>query len=595
MRLVRIFGGAAALLLLPVAACSSGPSEDEVAGAFLNAVAAGDAAEAARLTDDPAAARSALEAVHRGLDPESAAAQIQEVTEDEQGAPVARFDWTWNFGPGKEWRYPSGLRLVEGEQGPEVHWSPSVVHPDLRRGQVPVFAEQPPQPPPVLDRDGNELMQPAELVTVSLQPAEAGDLDAVAGQLGDALSGVDPAINRESILEGARQAPPGQPYTAVTLRPDDYAQVQEDIQDLPGVRLGGNTRLIAPERGFGDQVLSGVASRVDEQVQRNAGWRVYVAGRDGAEVEQLHQVAQRPVPPTQVTLSEQAQQAAEDALDPVETPAMLVAVRPSTGGLVAVAQNDPADAQGPVALTGQYPPGSTFKIATAAAALQSGRVDAGTPVECPPRKEFDGRVLPNADEFDLGTVPLHTAFAESCNTSFAQLAVDMPAGDLTRAAGQLGIGADFEMPGATTITGQAPEADTTVQRAENGIGQGEVLASPFGMALATAAVAEGRMPVPSLIRGEHTGTQPPPEPLPGPVLDQLRSMMREVVTSGTGSVLSGSGEVVGKTGTAQFGDGTRAHGWFAGYREDVAFAVLTTDSEESAPALQAAQRFLEGT
>lgn len=102
------------------------------------------------------------------------------------------------------------------------------------------------------------------------------------------------------------------------------------------------------------------------------------------------------------------------------------------------------------------------------------------------------------------------------------------------------------------------------------------------------------MPVPSLIRGEETGTQQQPEPLSGPALDQLRSMMREVVTSGTASSLSGSGEVAGKTGTAQFGDGTKAHGWFTGYRDDVAFAVLTTDSEKSGPALQAAQRFLGG-
>lgn len=594
MRLARIFVPATALVLLPVASCSSGPSEQEVADSFLNAVAAGNTAEAARLTDDPAGARRALESVQRGLDPESASAQVQEVTEDQRGEPVVRFDWNWNFGKGKDWRYPGRLELVDGERGPQVHWSPSIVHPDLQPGQTPVFAEEPPQPAPVLDQDGNELMRPAELTTVSLRPDEVDDLDAVAGQLADALGEVDPGITRESVLDGARQAPPGQASSVVTLRPDDFAQVREDIEDLPGVRLGDKTRLIADERGFGDQVLSGVASRVDDQVQRNAGWRVYASGRDGSEAGQLHRVESKPVPPTRLTLSEQAQRAAEDALDPVDSPAMLVAMRPSTGGLLAVAQNDSADEQGPVALTGQYPPGSTFKVATAAAALDSGRAKADTPVDCPPRAEFDGRVLPNDDEFELGRVPLHTAFAQSCNTSFARLAVDMPAGAVTRAAGQLGIGADFEMPGATTITGKAPEADTTVQRAENGIGQGKVLASPFGMALVSATVAEGRMPVPSLIRGEETGTQQQPEPLSGPALDQLRSMMREVVTSGTASSLSGSGEVAGKTGTAQFGDGTKAHGWFTGYRDDVAFAVLTTDSEKSGPALQAAQRFLGG-
>ena len=81
-------------------------------------------------------------------------------------------------------------------------------------------------------------------------------------------------------------------------------------------------------------------------------------------------------------------------------------------------------------------------------------------------------------------------------------------------------------------------------------------------------------------------------PLSPKVLDQLRPMMREVVLSGTATGVAGEGEVAGKTGTAQFGDGTHAHGWFVGYRGDLAFAVLLEDSGESKPAVQVAQSFL---
>jgi cell division protein FtsI/penicillin-binding protein 2 len=70
-------------------------------------------------------------------------------------------------------------------------------------------------------------------------------------------------------------------------------------------------------------------------------------------------------------------------------------------------------------------------------------------------------------------------------------------------------------------------------------------------------------------------------------------MMRAVVTEGTATALNGLGEIRGKTGTAEFtNDGTRAHGWFAGYRGDMAFAVLIVDAGSSAPAVAVAGRFL---
>ena len=105
----------------------------------------------------------------------------------------------------------------------------------------------------------------------------------------------------------------------------------------------------------------------------------------------------------------------------------MLAMQPSTGEILAVAQNAAANAQGAPALTGQYPPGSTFKVVTATAGLDRGLIAPGQPVACPGAFEIDGRVIHNSHDFALGTVDSTLAFAKSCNTTFASLATQMPA------------------------------------------------------------------------------------------------------------------------------------------------------------------------
>src|SRR6185436_5326642 len=102
-----------------------------------------------------------------------------------------------------------------------------------------------------------------------------------------------------------------------------------------------------------------------------------------------------------------------------------------------------------------------------------------TPVGCPGTTTVDGRVIPNSGKFDQGTIPLHSAFAFSCNTTFAALAVGLPPDALTNTARKLGIGVHFVVPGITTVTGSLPPANGKVERAEDGFGQGKVTASPF--------------------------------------------------------------------------------------------------------------------
>jgi cell division protein FtsI/penicillin-binding protein 2 len=304
----------------------------------------------------------------------------------------------------------------------------------------------------------------------------------------------------------------------------------------------------------------------------------------------------KPVADIASTLDIGMQLAAESALAPLATPAALVAIQPSTGHLLAVAQNPPADAQGPIALTGLYPPGSTFKTVTVSAALQAGHVTPDSIVGCPGTENIEGRQIPNDDNFELGDVPLHTAFARSCNTTMGRLAVNLPPDGLTKAAAQLGLGIDYVAPGMTTVTGSVPVADTSALRVEEGIGQGKVTASPFGMALVAATLARDSVPAPMIVEGRPGVPDRTPEPLPPTVAEQVRAMMRETITAGTATQLQDIPGLLGKTGTAEYinaqDDDVRAHGWFVGIDGDLALAVFISDAGSSAPAVDAAGRFL---
>ncbi|HYQ62420.1 penicillin-binding transpeptidase domain-containing protein [Actinophytocola sp.] len=591
MRVTRLL--TALTLLVPLAACSSEPEPGDAANAFAAAFAKGDLKAASGQTDSPDAASKQLSAVRKALEPKSVSAEVKGVTQgDGSSTANATYRVSWDLGGNRTWSYDSHFELRDDDGSWKVHWSPTVIHPKLAQQQAIAVQGQQPELAPVLDRDGGAVLSPSRVVSVLLDKAKAGDVNAVAGALATALSGIDNTITQQAILDGANKTPAGQPYQVAALRQSNYETVKPAIYDLPGVRFTSSPRLLADDKAFAPTVLPGIRKVVEADLTGKAGWRVITTDSTGAEVEELYSKAPQPATAATTTLSIGVQNAAQAAVNTEATPSMIVAMQPSTGELLAVAQNAPADAQGPVALMGRYPPGSTFKIVTATAALSAGKVTGASPVGCPATITIDGREIPNAGKFDKGTIPLSTAFAVSCNTTFAQLASEMGPSDLTNAAKNYGLGVDFVMPGATTVTGSVPAASGIVERAEDGFGQGKVVASPFGMALVVSAVASGKMPAPSLLRGSSTKADATVQPVSPQVLDGVRAMMLEMARSTP--ALAGFPEVRGKTGTAQFGDGTHSHGWFVGYQGDLAFAVLLTDVGTSAKAVAAATRFLGG-
>lgn len=583
------------LTMLPLTGCGLfGSDPKDAANAFLAALAGGDVTAAGRLTDQPAEATRLIKDVRGELKPRRVELTLGQVRSGGDTAS-ATYSALWDLGGQRQWRYQGHLDLVpsDNDQGWSVRWSPAALYPTLAAQQHLELRTVPPDPAPVVDRTGTPLLTAQTVVTVALNRAKAGDLAGVAGTLAGALTQFDPKITQQSIIEGANATPPGQPSVVAVLREQDYQSVRDRIYDLPGVTFPSRQQLLAPDRGFASSLVPGLRTVVENELAGAAGWQIVTVDAVGGKVAELAGRPPRPVPTLTTTVDRATQAAAEDAVNTVPNAATIVAIQPSTGEIMAVAQNAAADAQGPIALTGRFPPGSTFKIVTAAAALQSGKFTLDSPVACPGTTTVEGRVIPNEDRFDLGTVPLRTAFARSCNTTFAQLAAGFSPSQLTEAAHQMGIGMDYRIPGITTLTGSVPPSSSVVQRAEDGFGQGQVLTTPFGMALAAATVAHGgQAPTPSLIRGMPTQTATAPgAPVPAAVAGTLGVMMREVVTQGTGKSLLGAGDLHGKTGTAEINP-TDAHGWFVGYRGDLAFATLVVDAGTSGPALAVSGRFL---
>lgn len=541
---------------------------------FADALASGDVQAAADLTSDPAAASTAITAMLEGL---NAQGRSFSVSENGDAFTLAA---DWSFGDGKQWQYSTEGRV----DGDVIAWDPAVLAPGLAAGSTVRFTPTSGTPAEVRASDGQPIMTQQVVTLVDVQaPADTAALARL-------LNPIVPTITAESLGTDLGKSD-GKPITAVALREQDVEPVRDQLAAVPGVELVQQTRLLTVDRALSSPVLADLTTVWQEQQDESAGWAVQLVNADGTARRLAGQDA-APVPDIDTTLDLRLQTKAEDALASVPQPAAIVAMRPSTGAVLAVAQNAPADAQGAIALTGLYPPGSTFKTVTTSAALQAGKVTPDTVLPCPGTENIEGRQIPNDDNFDLGSVPLHSAFAHSCNTTMGRLAVSLPPDALQQAALQFGLGVDYVTPGLTTVTGTVPTAQTPAERVESAIGQGAVTASPFGMALVAASIANGRTPAPTMIVGKPGVADRSVTSTPADVDAALRSMMRETVTDGTARTLADLPNLEGKTGTAEYGEGTRPHGWFVGMEGDLAFAVFVAGADSSGPALEAAGRFL---
>jgi hypothetical protein len=277
------------------------------------------------------------------------------------------------------------------------------------------------------------------------------------------------------------------------------------------------------------------------------------------------------------TLDLGLQKIAESAIAGSGKPASIVAVDTRTDAVIAAAGNPAAGPQ--AALTGRFPPGSTFKIVTATAALENG-FTLSTPVQCPPTVSAGGVTFHNANNEALGTISFEKAFAMSCNTAFVGIAEALPPGALARAAAFYGCTAE---PGGAPTPDPLPIPSFTCnfppvsggEYAASAFGQAQVEVSPLGMTTITAAAATGTWQAPRLVPSGPLAPTTTPRSLPANVVSDLHTVMRAVVTSGTATSIANTA-VAGKTGTAEYGTANPplTHAWFTGYLGHYAVTVL---------------------
>jgi hypothetical protein len=315
--------------------------------------------------------------------------------------------------------------------------------------------------------------------------------------------------------------------------------------------------------------LTEIDDRFGPDDEGDPGWAVELQN-PGRSAERLKVFGGGGTKPVRTTLDRRLQEAADRAVG--TSTAALVAVRPSTGEVLAVADRleEPRGA-----FMSLNPPGSTFKVITGAALLDDG-MSPGTPVDCPSVAVAAQRTIHNDADFALGRVPLARAFAESCNTTFATLGVAAGEHRLSAAARAFGFGSHFD-PGVPAYAADFPPDAAGNALAEAAIGQGKVQATTLDMAMVAAAVADGTFRPPRLVRAPHAkgGT-----PLPERTTEALRTMMSDVVTQGTAARAGLPPGTHGKTGTAEYDDKGHTHAWFIGYRHDVAVAVFVEHGGE---------------
>lgn len=306
----------------------------------------------------------------------------------------------------------------------------------------------------------------------------------------------------------------------------------------------------------------------------------------------------------ELTINPTVQQAAWDALD--GRAGSVVALDPSTGAILAMVsspsydpnqlashdaavaqqaadalENDPNKPLVNRAIAGDlYAPGSTFKILTLAAALRQGKINLDSEVAAPDTLTLPGtnHALTNysGESCGNGTVKVSYAFAESCNTPFAQMAMDVGDKALQQEAKAWGFGASQSVPMRVTPS-VFPANEDQAQTAMAGIGQASVRSTPLMMAMVAATIAnDGEQMTPYLVSQtldpdlNVISTTTPTvarTPIDSDTAQTLTDAMSGVVTQGTGKTAQVAGvTVAGKTGTAETGsDEGGPTTWFVGF------------------------------
>ncbi len=276
------------------------------------------------------------------------------------------------------------------------------------------------------------------------------------------------------------------------------------------------------------------------------------------------------------TISATAEAAARAAVA-VRKNSSMVVIQPSTGKILAIANNDGFN---DFALTAKVAPGSTMKVITSTALINAGVVTASSAVACPAAYTVQGITYHNDNSETLpASTPFLTDFAQSCNNAFSTQWPHL-SGLLARTARQyFGLNQKWNL-GITGLSASyfnAPAGASGSELAQEAFGEGQLTASPLAMASVAATVDAGTFRQPILLAGTRQVTA---TALPASTDAQLKQMMQAVVSSGTAAPIGFGPGVYAKTGTADIQGQEQPNSWLIAFdpARDVAVACLVVNA-----------------
>ncbi|MET0822623.1 MAG: penicillin-binding transpeptidase domain-containing protein [Aeromicrobium sp.] len=596
-----------ALAAATLASCSPGRADPRDAAAALAAgLSRGDVSKVS-VTSGGRVPQEDLKRIIASMDGTKATVTVKDVSTDDDTA-TATLATRWAF-KGAAWEYTTRAALSFVDDAWKVSWKPTIVAPDLTADERLRLRTTAADRGDILGAGDEAIVTERGVQRIGLDKTkvEAPQVDASARALAELVD-----IDADAFAQRAAAAGPQAFVPALVVRAEaSDAPTSEQLAAVPGaVALGGELPL-APTRTFaqplvgtvgeataeivqkskgtvqpGDLVgLSGLSARYDSRLRGTPGVRVEaVSSEEGVEPRQLFTSEPVAGKPLRTTLDVGLQGSADSILAGVGPASAIVAIRPSSGDIVALSSG-PGGKGADTAAGGRFPPGSTFKLVSALALLRSG-LTPSTRVPCTTSITVDGRRFTNYSDYPAGAVgdiPLRSAIANSCNTAMIAERDKAPQTKLADAAAALGLGPDLDL-GFPAFLGAVPTQAEGTERAASMIGQARIQASPLAMATVAASIAKGERVTPTLLAETPTKAAPAAtKPLTAAEVKQLQELFRGVVTDGSGRFLSDvpGGPVSAKTGTAEYGTDSppRTHAWMIATQGDLAVAVFVADGE----------------
>jgi cell division protein FtsI/penicillin-binding protein 2 len=500
------------------------------------------------------------------------------------------------------WSPTTTVALTERNGRWLIAWTPATITPALGAGDRLATEADWPARAPILGADGASLTTQRPQVIVGIAGSRIKNAAAVRADL--LAAGATPAEVAQAFAQA--RAHPGYFDPVFTVSKSRFEQLKAqpgpaNVYAVPGTEfqltaarsaitpqlaahlvgtVGPITAAELDELGAPYDAESivgqdGLEAEYERRLAGTATTRIVVLDDAGATPATLATFRGHPGQPVVTGIDPAIQRAAEAALAGARRNVAMVAIRASTGQILAVA-SDPVDDAFDPALEGEYPPGSTFKLLTATALIRDG-LSPASPATCPTTLTVDGETFHNAAA-EQPTQTMDQAFTESCNTAFIGLTMaHLRAADFTAVARLLGLTRTPKL-GVAAFSAAIPAPTGQTALAATAIGQAGVVFSPLGMATVAAAVDSGTVRAPRLVSGAPDDSAAP-TPLPANVVGDLQLMMGHVVASGTAAGTGLPSGTHAKTGTAEYGPAGRLiDAWLMGYDGDIAFAIVVQNS-----------------